>query len=100
MTSVLEVRFKGNRREYFTWPSEDSSPLRLDVPVIVEVERGQDFGVVSALGSVAEKKCQRCGACSQETSPAPRAIVRLATPEDRKTATDLRVNEEIGRAHV
>jgi len=40
----LEVRFKGNRREYFTWPTEDSSPLRLDVPVIVEVDRGQDFG--------------------------------------------------------
>jgi len=100
LTPVIEVRFKGNRREYFTWPSEDSSPLRLDVPVIVEVERGQDFGVVSALGSVAEKKCQRCGACSQESSPAPRAIVRLATPEDRKTATDLRVNEEEVRRTV
>jgi len=97
---VIEVRFKGNRREYFTWPSEDSSPLRLDAPVIVEVERGQDFGVVSALGSVAEKKCQRCGACSQGTNPAPRAIVRLATPEDRKTATDLRVNEEEVRRTV
>ena len=100
MTPVIEVRFKGNRREYFTWPSEDSSPLRLDVPVIVEVERGQDFGVVSALGSVAEKKCQRCGACSQETSSSSRAIVRLATPEDRKTATDQRINEEEVRRTV
>jgi len=100
LTPVIEVRFKGNRREYFTWPSEDTSPLRLDAPVIVAVERGQDFGVVSALGSVAEKKCQRCGACSQETSPSPRAIVRLATPEDRKTATDLRGNEEEVRRTV
>ena len=99
MTPVIEVRFKGNRREYFNWPSEDSSPLRLDAPVIVEVERGQDFGVVSALGTVAEKKCQRCGACSQE-SHAPRAIVRVATPEDRKTATDLRINEEEVRRTV
>jgi cell fate regulator YaaT (PSP1 superfamily) len=97
---VIEVRFKGNRREYFTWPSEDSSSLRLDVPVIVEVERGQDFGVVSALGGVAEKKCQRCGACNQETSPSQRAIIRLATPEDRKTATDLRLNEEEVRRNV
>jgi len=103
LTPVIEVRFKGNRREYFSWPSEDSSPLRLDAPVIVEVERGQDFGVVSALGSVAEKKCQRCGACgggSPEASPAPRAIVRVATPEDRKTASDLRVNEEDVRRTV
>jgi cell fate regulator YaaT (PSP1 superfamily) len=100
LTHLLEVRFKGNRREYFTWPSDDSSSLRLDAPVIVEVERGQDFGVISALGSVAEKKCQRCGACSQETAPAPRAIVRLATPDDRKTATDLRLNEEDVRRTV
>ena len=104
MTPVIEVRFKGNRREYFSWPSHDSSPLRLDTPVIVEVERGQDFGVVSAVGSVAEKKCERCGACGQqgsEASPAaPRAIVRVATPDDRKTATDLRVNEEDVRRTV
>jgi len=96
----LEVRFKGNRREYFSWPSQDSSPLRLDTPVIVEVERGQDFGVVSAIGATAEKKCQRCGACGQAESATPRAIVRLATPEDRKTASDLRVNEEDVRKTV
>ncbi|HEY7194303.1 MAG TPA: regulatory iron-sulfur-containing complex subunit RicT [Gemmatimonadales bacterium] len=107
MTPIIEVRFKGNRREYFTWtsPSQDSSPPRLDTPVIVEVERGQDFGVVSALGEIAEKKCTRCGACgggqqNGEAPPAPRAIVRLATPEDRKTAADLRVNEEEVRRTV
>jgi len=99
----LEVRFKGNRREYFTWPSEDSSPLRLDVPVIVEVDRGQDFGVISALGEIAAKKCERCGTCgahppADETTI--RNIVRLATPEDRKTATDLRLNEEEVRRTV
>ena len=103
MTSVLEVRFKGNRREYFTWPSEDSSPLRLDVPVIVEVDRGQDFGVISALGEIAAKKCERCGTCGAHP-PADEAtirnVVRLATPEDRKTATDLRLNEEEVRRTV
>jgi len=99
----LEVRFKGNRREYFTWPSEDSSPLRLDVPVIVEVDRGQDFGVISALGEIAAKKCERCGTCGAHP-PADEAtirnVVRLATPEDRKTATDLRLNEEEVRRTV
>ncbi|HEV8381054.1 MAG TPA: regulatory iron-sulfur-containing complex subunit RicT [Gemmatimonadales bacterium] len=104
MTPVIEVRFKGNRREYFTWPSEDSSSLRLETPVIVEVERGQDFGVVSALGGIAEKKCQRCGACGEgggaEAGAAPRAIVRVATADDRKTAADLRVNEEDVRRAV
>jgi cell fate regulator YaaT (PSP1 superfamily) len=105
LTSVLEVRFKGNRREYFTWPSEDSSPLRLDVPVIVEVDRGQDFGVVSALGGIAEKKCQRCAACGEPPAPSPspeplRHVLRQATDEDRKIATQLRVNEEEVRRTV
>jgi len=103
LTHLLEVRFKGNRREYFTWPSDDSSSLRLDAPVIVEVERGQDFGVISALGEIAAKKCERCGTCgahppADETTI--RNIVRLATPEDRKTATDLRLNEEDVRRTV
>jgi len=107
LTRVLEVRFKGNRREYFTWPSEDS--LRVDEAVIVEVERGLDFGLVSAVGDIAEKKCQRCGTCgggsdlgtrasdSETLTPSPEAlkpILRRATDEDRKTAEQLRSNEE------
>ncbi len=103
MTPVIEVRFKGNRREYFSWPSEDSSPPRVDDAVIVEVERGQDFGIVSAVGGVAEKKCQRCGACGQqanEAPPAPRAILRQATADDRKTALELRKHEEDVRRTV
>jgi cell fate regulator YaaT (PSP1 superfamily) len=113
LTHVLEVRFKGNRREYFTWQSED--PLHIDEPVIVEVERGQDFGVVSAVGGIAEKKCQRCGACggsalgprdpgtSEPLSPNPeplRPILRQATNEDRQTAVHLRENEEDVRRTV
>jgi cell fate regulator YaaT (PSP1 superfamily) len=100
LTHVLEVRFKGNRREYFTWTSDDPTSLRIDEPVIVEVERGQDFGVVSALGGLAEKKCQRCGACKSDTPPTLPAIVRRATDEDRRVATELRLNEEDVRRTV
>ena len=99
MTPLLEVRFKGNRREYFTWPSDD--PLHLDDPVIVEVERGQDFGRVSALGPLAEKKCERCGACNKENAPPTPlpSILRRAADEDVKTAQQLRENEdEVRRA--
>lgn len=102
MTPVIEVRFKGNRREYFTWPAEDS--LRVDEAVIVEVERGEDLGLVSAVGTVAEKKCQRCGACGgaepaaddapASPPPASRPIVRRATEDDTKVAAELRANEE------
>jgi cell fate regulator YaaT (PSP1 superfamily) len=108
LTPVIEVRFKGNRREYFTWQSAD--PLRVDDAVIVEVERGQDLGRVTSLGEVAAKKCERCGACnggsrlgardsgsaeSPDPSPQPlRSILRVATAEDRKIAGELRVNED------
>jgi len=102
LTHLLEVRFKGNRREYFTWPSDD--PFHLDDPVIVEVERGQDLGRVSALEPLAEKKCERCGACNKEnaTQPPlpPPPILRKATDEDVKTAQQLRENEEEVRRTV
>lgn len=106
MSEVVEVRFKGNRKEYFTWPSEE--PLALHDPVIVEVERGQDFGRVSALGAVAVKKCGGgCSGCSlaegaaQATpatpaTPAPpkRRILRRATSDDAAFADALHGAEE------
>ncbi|HKW41059.1 MAG TPA: regulatory iron-sulfur-containing complex subunit RicT [Gemmatimonadales bacterium] len=65
MTDVIEVRFKGNRKEYFSWSSADVIPLALHDPVIVEVERGEDLGRVSALGPVAAKKCAGgCNGCA------------------------------------
>ncbi|MGH9261321.1 MAG: hypothetical protein ACRD08_15755, partial [Acidimicrobiales bacterium] len=65
MSAVVEVRFKGNRKEYFTWPADQAPPPAVHDPVIVEVERGQDLGRVSATGDVAERKCARgCGGCA------------------------------------
>jgi cell fate regulator YaaT (PSP1 superfamily) len=59
---LVEVRFKGNRKAYFEW--HDPEPLRLREPVIVQAERGVDYGLVSALGEVAKTKCERCAACA------------------------------------
>jgi cell fate regulator YaaT (PSP1 superfamily) len=117
LTPVVEVRFKGNRKAYYTWPSAD--PLRLDDPVIVEVERGQDLGRVSALGEIAAKKCERCGDCGlTPASPAgltPRPplhsvergsegvrqrVVRRATPDDLRVAEELRRGEDDVRRKV
>jgi cell fate regulator YaaT (PSP1 superfamily) len=117
LTSVVEVRFKGNRKAYYTWTSDDPSPLRLDDHVIVEAERGQDLGRVSALGDVAAKKCERCGACaaggsglgargsgvSESPVPSPESlsrIVRRATEGDRRVADELRHAEDDVRRKV
>ena len=105
MTPIVEVRFKGNRKEYFTWPSED--PLALHDAVIVEVERGQDLGRVSALGAVAEKKCGGCNGCSLAGSaappsppPAPHRILRRASPDDTAQAERLHEEEDAVRRKV
>jgi cell fate regulator YaaT (PSP1 superfamily) len=104
MSQTIEVRFKGTRKAYFVW-EDDSDPLHLKEPVIVEVERGRDLGRVSAVGETALKKCSGCTSCAVggETSPesAPlKPVVRRATVEDCKTHQELRMGEEEVRQKV
>ena len=55
MPQTIEVRFKGIRREFFQWP-DAQNPLRLSEAVIVQAERGLDFGRVHTAGAAAEAK--------------------------------------------
>lgn len=102
--TLLEVRFKGTRRSYFRWAGADE--VRTGEAVVVEAERGRDFGHVSAAGAVAEKKC--AGACTGcavgeavvgEKAPV-RDVVRRATPEDLETWKEARGSEEAVRRKV
>jgi len=106
---LVEVRFKGNRKAYFEW--HEPEPLRAAEPVIVESERGHDFGVVSATGAVAQQKCDRCRGCAlggederSETTrrePEPtRKVIRRASPSDRRTMEELRRQEDDVRRKV
>jgi cell fate regulator YaaT (PSP1 superfamily) len=64
MPQTVEVRFKGTRRDFFLWPDEQN-PLRLKEAVVVELERGQDLGLVQTAGELAEQKCGGgCTACA------------------------------------
>jgi len=106
LTDVIEVRFKGNRKEFFSWPSAE--PLTLHDCVIVEVDRGQDLGRVSAVGPVAAKKCaSSCSGCSLAEAvgtPAPadpvHRILRRATADDAAVAEQLHREEEDVRRRV
>lgn len=101
MSAVIEVRFKGNRLEYFNWSSAET--LALLQPVIVEAERGQDLGRVSALGEIALKKCVRgCGGCglAEAKQGIVRQVLRRATPDDARRADRLREEEEEVRRTV
>jgi cell fate regulator YaaT (PSP1 superfamily) len=96
LTFVVEVRFKGNRKGYFSWPTEDSTSLHLDDPVIVEVERGQDCGRVTALGDGAIKRCSRCNNCSLDkaVTTVESKVVRRATEGDLRVERELRRTED------
>ena len=81
MSGFAEVRFKGTRRGYFNTGGLDLTP---GDRVIVQADRGEDFGQVTALGSIAERKCSSSGGCSTPT-PTVR-ILRRADPEEMTRA--------------
>ena len=94
MPALVEVRFKGNRKDYFTCEAaEGFAPGHV---VIVSVDRGEDLGTVSAVGDAAERKCAvGCAGCGAGQAPEPRGpVVRLATPEDTHLASELRKAED------
>ena len=96
--SIVEVRFKGNRREFFTSDHE----LAVGEPVLVPAGRGQDLGFVSAVGDVAERKCGvGCDGCAVAEAKKPQGtILRAATHEEAFLSEQLRVAEEDVRRKV
>ena len=91
---LVEVAFKGKRKEFFLWDGED--PPRVESPVIVEVDRGEDFGRVHAIG---ERATTRCGGCAHGcgTAAPERKVLRAATPEDERRANELPDEDESAR---
>ena len=91
---LVEVAFKGNRKEFFLWDGED--PPRVESAVIVEVDRGEDFGRVHAIG---ERAATRCGGCAHGcgTAAPERKVLRPATPEDERRANELPDEDESAR---
>lgn len=90
MAQIVEVSFKGNRREYFSSEGEAVGPNEY---VVVEADRGEDLGRVTASGAIAERKCSGCS--SGCAAPVPfRRVLRAAGPEEVKRAQILRGDED------
>jgi cell fate regulator YaaT (PSP1 superfamily) len=89
MARIVEVTFKGNRREYYTSEFEE---VALSDYVIVEADRGEDLGRVTAAGAIAERKCSGCSTgCA---APVPeRRLLRQAMGGEVERATALRTDE-------
>ena len=94
MASLVEVAFKGNRKEFFLWDGDE--PLRAAAPVIVEADRGEDLGRVHAVGDLAERRCTGCShGCG--SAPPARRVLRRASPEEERRAAELRTQDEEAR---
>ena len=88
MAQVIEVSFKGNRRTYY------AAEISVDISqyVIVEAERGEDLGRVTAAGAVAERKCSGCSTGCAAPVPVQR-VLRPALEEEVQRAVGLRTDE-------
>ena len=89
MAQIVEVSFKGNRRNYYVMDAGEVSP---DDHVVVEADRGEDLGRVTALGAVAERKCSGSSGCA---APVPTTrVLRRATSDDIEQLYTLRADED------
>jgi len=95
VSGFAEVRFKGSRKAYFSFGEMD---LRPGLQVVVEADRGEDLGEISAVGAIAERKCSSSGGCATPT-PEHR-VLRVARTDDLKKAGSLRGDEDRVRSET
>jgi len=89
VAQIVEVTFKGNRRDYFR---AEPGAAELNTHVIVEADRGEDIGRVTASGAVAERKCSGCSTGCAAPVPELR-VLRPARPDEVEAARALREDE-------
>ncbi len=90
MATFVEIQFKGTRRDYYSNRGVDVHP---GAYVLVEADRGEDLGEITALGSIAQRKCSASsGGCA---TPAPeKRVLRLAESSEVDRLVELRSDEE------
>lgn len=91
---LIEVSFKGNRREFFLWDN-DKIPAK-NTAVIVEADRGEDLGYVHAIGEAAEHRSKGTPHGNNGETPQRKAR-RVASHEDVKRHNDLRSQDDEAR---
>lgn len=94
MPHLIEVAFKGNRKDFFLWEGDEVPPL--NAGIIVDADRGEDLGYVHASGELAEKRNAGTphGYGAAGTTKKAR---RLATSADIRREEDLRAQDEDAR---
>jgi cell fate regulator YaaT (PSP1 superfamily) len=88
---LIEIAFKGNRKEFFLWDFPELPLLR--AAIIVDADRGEDLGRVNSVGDTAKLRCEKCSHGLGTALPARHAL-RLATREDVRREAELRAQDE------
>jgi cell fate regulator YaaT (PSP1 superfamily) len=94
VSQLIEVAFKGNRKEFFLWEADEAPPLR--APVIVDADRGEDLGLVHASGELAEQRSARVphGLLG---APPTHVVKRLATQDEVRRLDEVRAQDDDAR---
>ena len=91
---VIEVAFKGNRREFYLWEADEIPAV--DSAIIVEADRGEDLGHVHSIGEMALKRNRGTPHGTGEDAPTRKAR-RLASDDDVRRHDELRSQDEDAR---
>ncbi len=91
MPHLIEVAFKGNRKEFYAWEAEELPAV--GASVIVEADRGEDLGRVHAVSELAEKRSAGAAHGLRGATP-ERTAKRLATAADLARERELRAQDD------
>jgi cell fate regulator YaaT (PSP1 superfamily) len=94
MPHLIEVAFKGNRKDFFLWDAETAPPVK--AAVIVDADRGEDLGYVHSLGELADKRNAGTPHGYGATGTTKKAR-RLATRVEIQRASELRAQDDDAR---
>jgi len=91
---LIEIAFKGNRKEFFLWESDEIPPRT--AAVIVDADRGEDLGRVVAVGPEAETRSAKVPH-GLFGAPPTRVVKRLATDEELRRLEEIRASDDEAR---
>jgi cell fate regulator YaaT (PSP1 superfamily) len=91
---LIEVAFKGNRKEFFLWEGDEAPALR--AAVIVDADRGEDLGTVHSTGELAAQRSDRVPHGLFGAAPT-RVAKRVATPDELRRLDEVRAQDEVAR---
>ncbi|HVP56627.1 MAG TPA: stage 0 sporulation family protein [bacterium] len=85
--SIVQVEFKGERREYFV--NAKGLPIEAGDFVVVQVERGRDVGKVVRMGESLDRMAK--------AKPVTQEVLRKASPEDVGKYEEIKHKEDAAR---